>query len=706
MMRPHFGRALSLGSFFVWAGLAACASEDSVPTPLPLPATVSLATTLKAAYEHNPELQRARANVLFYEGALREARGLFNPVLRVSPSVEQREGVISSRVANNENERRTGLDEVTKAFHEIDLLLLDQIKNGNTDLPPCPPALSGAIIISTAGLPACQPLDSDASVADPLNPASLFDTLGIFSQPSLGLSALAQFQQQIAALLALDVKAFSENLRQQGLERIQQNERLAHELDVKYSIYRARLGDMPTYEARRTASFDFGVALPRRRGGDVQLQFRLQGNDDTFRDKEFDPLFGGPGVQTSFRSSVTLVFNQPLMRGRGATSVQAGERAAVQNLKAARERYAHAVSQQTLQVTQRYLDLVAAQSTLELLGDSVKNQNKLLDGIRQLRKAGEAARADVTRTSARLADIDGQIASAEADRLAAQTALAQIVGWSAPAVLATTAEERFALAPIELERLEAAHASAAVRHDLAAAEASTEAARVLSAAARADLRPRLDLSIRAGLSADYFSPFFRVENDEFSLTHQPGTTVTPDPLAPIDTFDTRPPVNYYNPIGPFRSITDRPLPNLSVQLTFQLPLRNRRQIGRLVQAEAALKRNEIVAVDLARVIDHNVNRQGAALARTRTALLAQQNATRQQETTWKATQERRIAGDMSLIDTLTTEQDFTSARLQLVQAQRDFAQRLMQFRFEAGRLVVFREGIPGEADLSGLVVAR
>jgi outer membrane protein TolC len=58
---------------------------------------------------------------------------------------------------------------------------------------------------------------------------------------------------------------------------------------------------------------------------------------------------------------------------------------------------------------------------------------------------------------------------------------------------------------------------------------------------------------------------------------------------------------------------------------------------------------------------------------------------------------------MTLIDVLKTEQDYTSARIQLVQAQRDYADRLAELRFEAGALVPVKDGIPGEPDLSGLV---
>jgi outer membrane protein TolC len=76
------------------------------------------------------------------------------------------------------------------------------------------------------------------------------------------------------------------------------------------------------------------------------------------------------------------------------------------------------------------------------------------------------------------------------------------------------------------------------------------------------------------------------------------------------------------------------------------------------------------------------------------------------EETWKSTERLRVAGSLSLIDTLKTEQDLTAARQQYVQAQREFAAAVARFKFETGTLVEYRDGTAVMADLSALIGSR
>ena len=82
------------------------------------------------------------------------------------------------------------------------------------------------------------------------------------------------------------------------------------------------------------------------------------------------------------------------------------------------------------------------------------------------------------------------------------------------------------------------------------------------------------------------------------------------------------------------------------------------------------------------------------VAQARAELEARRDALARIEETHAASIERYKAGDLSVIDTLTTEQERTSARLQLVGAERNYLSLVAQLRFETGGLVE----LPGAAD--------
>jgi outer membrane protein TolC len=56
--------------------------------------------------------------------------------------------------------------------------------------------------------------------------------------------------------------------------------------------------------------------------------------------------------------------------------------------------------------------------------------------------------------------------------------------------------------------------------------------------------------------------------------------------------------------------------------------------------------------------------------------------------------ERFRAGDVTLIDTLLTEQQQVDAKLSLISAQQDLANLIVQLRYESGTLLTFTNGQP------------
>ncbi len=190
------------------------------------------------------------------------------------------------------------------------------------------------------------------------------------------------------------------------------------------------------------------------------------------------------------------------------------------------------------------------------------------------------------------------------------------------------------------------------------------------------------------MASDYRSPFFRVERDEFRND--------PDE-APED------PVNFYDLRGFGRSLTNKFLPDVRVQISFDLPFGNNAARGRMERSLQAYRQSQLRRTDLARVIQQNVIEAGAAVRAARTELEERRKAVAQHEATWKSTQELRKAGELSLIDTLMTEEDLTSARLNLVRAEQDYSEALARLRFESGELSRFENGRHAGSDLSGIL---
>jgi outer membrane protein TolC len=125
-----------------------------------------------------------------------------------------------------------------------------------------------------------------------------------------------------------------------------------------------------------------------------------------------------------------------------------------------------------------------------------------------------------------------------------------------------------------------------------------------------------------------------------------------------------------------------------------------------MQAQATLHEADIQYGSLGRIVSENVTSQTLAVQRARAELERTTESVKQHEITWQATQQLLSAGDISVIDAIVTEQDLTSARLNLVQARLTYAQALAQLRFEAGALVRLGEKEAEGVNLEGLVEER
>ncbi len=388
----------------------------------------------------------------------------------------------------------------------------------------------------------------------------------------------------------------------------------------------------------------------------------------------------------------------PLGRGRGATATAAPAEAATRLATAEAEQLRHTVNEAVFQTTLSYINLLAAQETVQLLDASVARHQQLVTLTRARVNGGDFAPLELDRVQARAASTEAAAAQARTSLREARLALADTVGLgvtsltaapTAVGTLATTVAPAGRIAELQQQ-------AATSRRDLRALDEQQEAARVLAAGARANARTRIDLSVSAGYSNLYESPFFKYLPDEAaSIIDQtqpvPIASLTGTPVPPQS------PVHYYSARGFGRALTGRHEPFAMIGLTVELPFGNHAAKGRAAQAEATLQSSTISAADLVRTTDLNVADVTDALRHATDSVAAWTSTTAASTEALTGTMQRFQSGDATLIDTLLTEESLTNDELMLIEQRQVQLSVLARLRYETGTLVTFDgAGTPGE----------
>ncbi len=235
----------------------------------------------------------------------------------------------------------------------------------------------------------------------------------------------------------------------------------------------------------------------------------------------------------------------------------------------------------------------------------------------------------------------------------------------ADATLPTAAKDPFPIAPdaAALQPWVGATALPGQRRDVEAAMRREEAAVILQRGAETDLRSRLDLS------ASLF----------YTALGEVGDVATEDqdengrPIYRRDGFGEA----YDRWVGPSFTLT----------LDYEKPLGNNSAKGRLAARDAERRTRAIETGDLKRQVRLNVARTASALIETIGRLKQTQAASQYYDQTITAELSRFRAGEATLINTITTEQQATETDLSTIAAQQAVANLLAQLRFESGTLV-------------------
>ncbi|HEY8550555.1 MAG TPA: TolC family protein [Vicinamibacterales bacterium] len=602
------------------------------------PEGVGLDEAIRLTVQHDPNIQLSAATVDRLAGFAQEQSGLFDVTL--FGSVEYTYRIQELTESRKEVERKKRRD------------LAQAIEQGGPGVERARQSLR--ILEQIQALPP----GADQELVDQLTQLS----------PSLGtqigvLNALIQSQpdqaENLRRIRADFLRTTIPNLRA-GLEnQVRSFERAQERL--------ASIGEAPDDEVFWSTRANLQFSKLFRTGISVAPFFDLVTEGTNFRGKDKKEEFGGKGLNDLWTLRGGISFVLPLLRGRGAEAIAAGERAANIEQQAGSLQLEHERALSVLTTAQAYWELRAAQESLAVLERSAARYADLLKSTDALVQAGELASVEMARAQAGEARTRARIQEARRRVHEARVALATALGVATngtDATLPTVARDPFPDAPdpAQLQPWIGTATPVEPRRDLEAALRREQAAALIERAAETDLRPRLDFSV-----ATWYTALGEVGDVKIGEDQD---------LRPVYRRDT------------FGEVVDRWVgPSVSLTLDLEKPLGNNAARGRLMAREAERRSRQIEAVDLRRQIQLGVTRTAQSLAETVDRLRQAEAARGYYEETINAELTRFGAGESTLINTITTEQQATETELAVIAARQQVANLLAQLRFETGTLV-------------------
>jgi outer membrane protein TolC len=691
---------LPLQAQSVTVGIAEVGTTPPEAAP-PNAGPLSLTDAVAIAMRRTPAVATAAAAVDAEAGRLQTARGEFDGLFRVAPSVFYSRTPITPFLLEREEAKRFQLRTLARGFGRVFTALERILDRTSTDPPECPDGLTDGV--GGVSLERTDPTETALFGVDRDLPtfnvqlqgipvSRLFSFNDICSRQagtSFNPEALTALYRRVDdagdySLPDVNTKAdaASDEIRREQRE-------IAEAVLNRANLALARVGDLPSDVISVTGALALSYDKPFRNGLAVALDVNLSGSETNYAGKHLDPSFGNLGLATTFPSRVSASLFAPLGRGRGAAANAAEERAAGFNLVATREQLRHALASEAFRAALSYINLIAARERLALLEESQERQQRLVSLTDQRVQASDLPGMELDRARARAASVAGSVNAARQDLVEARVSFAETIGLSPDAIdHVPTAAGAFSetLPPIPNAGA-LLGAFGAQRHDVRALSYTRSAAAALLAGTRADLRRRFDLTVTGGVSNLYESPFFRYFPDEaYPIIAQ----ITPNPAADS-------PVRALWPRGWWRSLRGRWEPFVVASVTIDVPFANNRAKGRMAQARASLRRTEIQQVELSRATGENLVAATGSLARTADAIARSRTAVERSEQTLEGTLASFDGNEATLLDTLLTEEEVTRARLELVRQRQLYASTYVRLRFEAGDLVTFeQEGTAAE----------
>ncbi len=584
---------------------------------------ISIVEAVRLSLAHDPNIKLQEADVSFNEGVVQQEKGFFDLTLLGSVFYEYREQEMRESRKKLEREKREEYDKGISEGEEFedDMTELRATLRQARNAPPGDPTVN--------------------AIPDPVIRAQLLMLDSLIAQ------ARRSERQQLLDLRNQIIDDYLEQITDgltSGLEALD---------DAR--IKRAQLGDVPNDEVFYQANISFQLDKLLHNGISVRPFFDGKYDGTNFKGKPISEEWGGKGIEDLITFRVGVEGTVPLLRGSGAETVAAAERAAMRSYDASYFASRHQAAVSVLNTIRAYWGLRSSQETVEVTTRSVTLQERLVQLTQALIEADELPRVELARVRASETRSRARLDGAERTLHEARVNLATVMGLTVTGDEATLplAAEGFpeisesSLAEQDVMRLSAE--AETLRQDLQATHELEEAGRILTRGAQLDLKSRLDLSGGVWATALGESSFSKAVE------------------------------RWVGPSG-------------NVELEYEKPFGNNFFRGRLVQQQADFRQRQISSVDLERKIKLGIVRDSRSLQEAVERVRQVEQSVEYYQATIDAEIERYQTGDSTLVDTILTEDQQTGALLSLVLARKEYANLVARLRFESGLLVGYRQG--------------
>lgn len=398
----------------------------------------------------------------------------------------------------------------------------------------------------------------------------------------------------------------------------------------------------PSVYTQNESSFDVGLHKLLYNGTEVSADAIY----DRTNEVNLGPIFN--------TSELRLTVNVPVLRfftpSDQASLVHEGRI----NYEASLLTYRHAISEAVLQTAQAYWTLRAAQEQLDCLRQSEQEALSLQRLISLLIKGQERAKADIHEIDARVADTKAQRLAGEQTLYQARQQLGLAMGLDEDDLRnAPFAGQPFpSSAGLEGARTiqdQLIMESIISRADYQASLKDEQSAHVLMDAARRDILPPVNFQVMASEFGGYIGSRFNDAIEHTFLGRQTGVSV----------------------VG---------------QLTFDWPLENQAARGNYVQTRAEYRQSGIQTDDLRRTIVSGILTNIDSLAVGSLQLEQARESAAAYSAAVETERLKYVAGESTLLDVITLEDDYTNSVLTAVQVDQQIAQDYAQLRFQSGTM--------------------
>jgi len=355
------------------------------------------------------------------------------------------------------------------------------------------------------------------------------------------------------------------------------------------------------------------------------------------------------------RSDANVQIVVPLLRGLGASATAAQEMAARNNLEVSRQLWRHNISRRIFQTAAAFWNCLAAQNNLAVMEDTNQRARQVYDLVELLIKGGELEPALRHQADGRLAGRQANLSDVRLALFRSRQALGINMGLSTGQLANAPAPEGDFPAAIDPSGINDAAVGQWIqqalqqRGDYLAAKGNIATETLLVGKARNDLKPRLDLDLRAGYAG-------------IDQGHDGG--------------------RYGGSLS-----QDQRGPNAYAGLSLQWPFANNTARGELLRRQALVREAELTTAQLANAVASEVLVAAEAVRVALTEYQAAANAAMAYQKAVAHENRKLKGGDASLSDLIDMEDRYAQARLAEIEAVRKYAVALAELRLVTGTLV-------------------